>query len=89
MAPSHGQYRYAPFSFSPQAGQTFDFFHWGSLTDTFDYLNLPDLGEELYWDTGELYATGALAVKAVPEASTGLLFGVGLVGFVAWRRRTA
>jgi autotransporter-associated beta strand protein len=54
------------------AGDSFDFFNWGSVSGTFAALDLPALGAGLAWDTSALYTTGALSVSAaaIPEPST-------------------
>ncbi|MEX0610829.1 MAG: hypothetical protein WD738_05440 [Pirellulales bacterium] len=51
-------------SFAPAAGDAFDILDWGSLTGTFDTLQLPALAGSLNWDTSQLYTAGVLAVVA-------------------------
>jgi len=53
--------------FTPQGGDTFDLFDWGSVGGSFHAVNLPALPAGLAWDTSSLYATGQIA--AVPEPS--------------------
>ena len=74
--------------FHPAAGQQFDIFDWGSITGSFDRVQLPALPNGLSWNTGQLYSSGVLTV--VPEPSTWilLLFGSGLFA-KSYRRRTA
>ncbi|MFI4860991.1 MAG: PEP-CTERM sorting domain-containing protein [Phycisphaerales bacterium JB063] len=62
-------------AFAPSAGDTFDILDWGTLTGTFDTVNLAALDPSLRWDVADLYVTGELAVKL-----TGDYTGDGLVG---------
>ena len=48
--------------FMPLAGQPFDILDWGSLSGTFDAINLPTLSGGLNWNTSQLYTTGTLLV---------------------------
>jgi hypothetical protein len=50
--------------FAPQAGNTFDILDWGSLSGTFDTVQLPALAAGLTWNTSQLYTTGVLSVAA-------------------------
>jgi hypothetical protein len=68
-------------SFAP--GQSFDILDFGSITGTFETINLP--GEDSQWDLSKLYTTGQISV--VPEpAAAGLLLAGALLGV---RRRRA
>lgn len=72
------------------AGDSFDFFNWGSVSGTFAALDLPALGAGLTWDTSALYTTGALSVSAaaIPEPSTwAILAGAAALGAGLLRRR--
>jgi hypothetical protein len=77
--------------FTPQAGQSFDLFDWGTLQGQFTSFDLPTLSGGQTWDTSQLYTTGAISVQpaAVPEPSSLVLLGLaGLGGGAgAWRRR--
>ena len=56
--------------FAAGAGDSFDILDFASLSGTFSALHLPALGGGLYWDSSNLYATGALSVQAVPRPAT-------------------
>ncbi|XAM00112.1 PEP-CTERM sorting domain-containing protein [Phycisphaeraceae bacterium D3-23] len=62
-------------AFAPSAGDTFDILDWGTLSGTFDTVNLAALDPSLRWDVADLYVTGELAVGL-----TGDYTGDGLVG---------
>ncbi len=77
--------------FTVAGGESFDLFNWGSLTGTFDTLDLPALTGGLAWDTSALYTSGILSVSttAIPEPATyAIFFGAGALGLAAWRRRS-
>ncbi len=78
-------------AFAPTGPTTFNLFDFGSLTGTFDTINLPALGSGYAWDTTALYSAGELSIAtAIPEPSTyAALFGLGALGLVFWRRRHA
>ncbi|MBI5686490.1 MAG: leucine-rich repeat protein, partial [Verrucomicrobia bacterium] len=48
--------------FTPQAGDRFDLFDFGSGAGAFGSLNLPALDPSLYWNTNLLYSTGVIEV---------------------------
>jgi hypothetical protein len=78
---------------SATAGDRFDLFDWGMSEGQFnsiDYTAAP-LGAGLIWDISELYATGTIAVAAVPEPGQWLLFflGFGVVGYANYRKKQA
>ena len=52
--------------FAPQLSDTFDILDWGTLTGTFDTVNLPSLDPGLSWDVSALYTTGEITVHRVP-----------------------
>jgi hypothetical protein len=47
---------------TPQVGNKFHLFTWGSETGRFSQLNLPALGAGLSWNASQLYSTGTLSV---------------------------
>ena len=49
-------------SFVPVSGNTFDILDWGTLSGTFDLINLPGLSAGLDWDESNLYTTGEISV---------------------------
>jgi T5SS/PEP-CTERM-associated repeat protein len=55
-------------SLSPELGNAFDLFDAAEVRGEFDAVRLPDLGAGLYWDTNELYQTGAIQVVPEPAA---------------------
>jgi probable HAF family extracellular repeat protein len=79
--------------FTGQAGQSFDLFDWTSADGTFSSIDSSGLAlaSGTVLDTSQLYTSGIISVQAVPEADTWamLLAGLGLMGFVARRRKGA
>jgi len=61
--------------FNPANGNAFDLLNWGSLTGTFNTVNLPGLSGGLTWDVSALYSTGEISV--VPEPATLSLLALG------------
>lgn len=53
--------------FSPQSGDSFQLFTWGSLDGLFNDVSLPDLEPGLAWNDSQLYIDGTVSV--VPEPS--------------------
>ncbi|MEX2168356.1 MAG: hypothetical protein WD851_03525 [Pirellulales bacterium] len=49
--------------FNPSLGDSFDILDWGTLSGTFDTLQLPTLAG-LAWNTSQLYTTGELSLAA-------------------------
>lgn len=62
--------------FSPQAGDVFDLFDWGTLSGEFLAVNLAAAGLEpgLLWDLGNLYTNGSLSVIAAPVPVPGAIW---------------
>jgi len=75
--------------FTPELGDSFDMLELGSVTGTFDEIQLPELGGGLAWDLANLYDSGTLAVTSVPEPATFLLLLVSTVGIVFRVRRSS
>jgi len=70
------------------AGQSFQLFQSGIFGGEFGATNLPDLAAfSLTWDTSQLGAQGLLSIAVVPEPSTFVLLGCGLLGLWMLRRR--
>jgi uncharacterized protein YjbI with pentapeptide repeats len=71
-------------------GQTFQLFSWAGVSPSGQFGQISgDLPPNYYWDTSELYSSGT--VTLVPEPSTFVLIGIGVLGLLAyaWRRRIA
>lgn len=74
--------------FSPTVGTRFDLFDWnGGVSGAFATINTPELGDGLYWDTTNLYASGQISV--IPEpGSVGMMgLGAGILLFTKRRRK--
>jgi len=65
-------------SYIPGLGDSFDILDFGSITGSFNAINLPTLGGGLDWDTSNLLIDGTLSV--VSTALDGDLDGDGFVG---------
>jgi T5SS/PEP-CTERM-associated repeat protein len=63
-------------SFAPKLGDSFDILDWGTLSGAFSSLQLPALGNDLAWDTSQLYTTGVISVTTVPEPAAAVLLGM-------------
>jgi hypothetical protein len=48
--------------FKPVAGNTFDILDWGSLSGTFNSIQLPTLANGLQWNASQLYTTGVFSI---------------------------
>ena len=64
--------------FQPSAGARFEVLTFGSLTGSFDVIDLPAVAKGLTWDLSDLYASGTLIVTAVPEPTSVALLLLGL-----------
>ena len=62
--------------FSPTLGDSFDILDWGTLSGTFSTLQLPALGNNLAWNTSQLYTSGVISVTTVPEPAAAVLFAM-------------
>ena len=70
--------------FQPSLDDTFDIFDFGSLSGSFNLLQLPSLNPGLDWDTTNLLVDGTITVVASPDFN-----GDGQVDgfdFLAWQR---
>ena len=54
-------------SFDPNEGDEFDILNFGSISSTFNPVNLPALAAPLVWDSSTLYIDGILRVMHEPE----------------------
>ena len=70
--------------FAPHFGDTFDLFDAGSISGSFDDVNLPPLPGDLTWDDSRLASSGTLRV--VPEPSIRALLMSALVVTATPRR---
>jgi hypothetical protein len=69
--------------FSAVAGQAFDILDWGSLTGTFDAINLPMLSG-LAWNTSQLYTSGVISVGLAGDYNNNGV--VDAADYVVWRK---
>ena len=75
--------------FEAQAGQRFDLFDWGTVSGTFDVVDMSalGLGAGLTVDTSRLYLDGTIAITAVPEPAPGALLALGMATLALRRLR--
>ncbi len=73
-------------SFMPTTGNVFDILDWGSLSGTFDTLQLPMLAAGLEWDTSQLYVSGMLSVVPLLPGDFNHDGKVDAADYVAWRK---
>jgi len=66
-----------------EPGDTFDILDWGSLSGSFDAINLPE--HAMAWDVSLLYETGE--IHLTPEPTTLALVALGGLALVRRRRR--
>ncbi len=69
--------------FTPSAGQSFDILGWGSLSGTFETLNLPALSADLMWNAARLYTSGVLSVGLAGDYNLNGI--VDTADYVVWR----
>jgi hypothetical protein len=73
-------------AFAPSAGDEFDILDWGSLSGTFDILQLPALSAGLTWDTSQLYISGELGVVPALPGDYNDDGVVDAADYVVWRK---
>ena len=69
--------------YEPAAGDSFQILSAGNVAGQFDVLALPQLEDNLSWESATLQSAGVLLV--VPEPSTALLLGLGLTALAVRR----
>lgn len=72
--------------FQPSAGDEFKIFDLAEAVGAFDLLRLPALKPGLAWSTSELYSEGLLAVTAIPEPVSLVLWTCGMAGICTYRK---
>lgn len=73
--------------FMPTVGQSFNILDWGSLTGTFNTVQLPTLTAGLAWDTSQLYTDGTLAVSSTTFPGDFNQDGaVNAADYIVWRK---
>ena len=70
--------------FTPSAGDLFDILDFGSLSGSFDAIDLP---AGIAWDTSQLLTGGTLSVAAVPEPASLILLGIAGLVMLCHRER--
>ena len=70
-------------SFTPAAGNAFDLLDWGTLSGTFDTLDLPPLSADLMWNSSQLYTAGVLRVALAGDYN--LNGTVDTADYIVWR----
>jgi hypothetical protein len=71
--------------FTPSAGQTFDIIDFGTLSGTFDTVQLPTLAGPLSWDTSRLYSNGSLSIVGGLAGDFNINGFVDAADYVVWR----
>jgi T5SS/PEP-CTERM-associated repeat protein len=71
----------------PAFGDTFNVLDWtGSLTGTFDTLQLPALPAMRRWKTSQLYTTGVISIDLLPTGDYSKDGTVDAADYVLWRK---
>lgn len=70
--------------YKPTMGDSFQILR-GTMSGTFDSVNLPELSGGMYWNTSKLYSDGM--VEAVPEPASMAALAVGAVAMLRRRRK--
>ena len=73
--------------FDPMLGDEFDVLDFGSFVDNGVLFDLPELQHGLAWDSSDFRSQGVLRITAVPEPSSILLVGMGILGVIGFHRR--
>ena len=76
--------------FNPAANLSFNILDWGSLSGTFNTIQLPAIAPGLEWDTSLLYTDGVLAIASTTIPGDFNQDGaVDAADYVVWRKTTA